>query len=319
MKNRTILSTLAASLALAAGGALAAWPDKPIRILLPFPAGGASDATARAIGQTLSKRLGQPVVIDNRPGASGGLAAQAAVASAPDGYTILWASASMVALPYLLKKPPYGAMTDMAPVAAVGRLPFCTFVHPSVPGSTLAHFKAEAKSNPGKLNIASGSVSEYLAGTQLDTATGARMQHVPYKGGPQIMPDLVAGRVQVNIGPCSTGMTFVKSGKLRVLATLLPARSSLLPDVPTATEAGMPELSAPTWQALVAPPRTPKEIVERLAREVAQALKDPETLVQFERIGVQAEFAGPAALGARIREESSLWSGFVRQNGIEAE
>jgi len=133
------------------------------------------------------------------------------------------------------------------------------------------------------------------------------------------MPDLVAGRVQVNIGPCSTGMTFVKAGKLRVLATLLPARSGLLPDVPTASEAGMPELSAPTWQALVAPPRTPGAIVEKLAREVAEALKDPETIAQFDRIGVQAEFAGTAALEARIRDESPVWSRFVKQNGIEAE
>jgi tripartite-type tricarboxylate transporter receptor subunit TctC len=269
MKNRMILRTLAASLALAAGTASAAWPEKPIRILVPFPAGGASDATARALGQTLSKRLGQAVMIDNRPGASGGLAAQAAMGSAPDGYTILWASAGMVSLPYLLKKPPYAAMTDLEPVAAVGRLPFCAFVHPSVPAKTLAQFRSEAKKNPGTLNLASGSVSEYKAGAQLDTVTGARMQHVPYKGGAQLMPDLVAGRVQVNIGPCSTGMPFVVTGKLRVLATLLPERSSLLPEVPTAGEAGMPELAAPTWQALVAPPRTPKEIVEKLAREVA--------------------------------------------------
>ena len=319
MKRRTILRTLAAALVLAAGTAPAAWPDRPVKILVPFPAGGASDATARALGQTLAKRLGQPVIIDNRPGASGGLAPQAAMAAAPDGYTILWASASMVGLPLLLKKPPYGAMTDMAPVAAVGRLPFCPFVHPAVPAKTLPEFRAEARKNPGTLNLASGSVSELMAGTLLDTATGARMQHIPYKGGPQIMPDLVAGRVQVNIGPCSTGMPFVKSGKLRVLATLLPARSALLPDVPTATEAGMPELSAPTWQALLAPPRTPKDIVGKLAQAVAEALRDPETLAQFEKIGVLAEFAGPAALEARIREESPAWGRFVKQNGIEPE
>lgn len=319
MKNRTILRTLAASLAFAAVGAVAAWPEKPLKILVPFPAGGASDATARALGQALSKRLGQAVVIDNRPGASGGLAAQAAMASPPDGYTILWASAGMVGLPHLLRKPPYAAMTDMAPVAAVGRLPFCTFVHPSVPARTMAEFRAEAKKNPGRLNYASGSIGELMAGTQLEAATGARMQFVPYKGGAQLMPDLVAGRVQVNIGPCSTGMAFVNSGKLRVLATLLPARSSLLPDVPTTGEAGMPELNAPTWQSLVAPPRTSREIVEKLASEVAEALKDPETLAQFAKIGVMAEFAGPAALEARIREETPVWARFVKQNGIEAE
>lgn len=319
MKHTKVLRILAASLAIAAVNSFAAWPEKPLRILLPFPGGGASDATARALGQALSRRLGQPVVVDNRPGASGGLAAQAAMTAPPDGHTLLWASASMVGLPYLLRTPPYRAMSDMAPVAAVGRLPFCAFVHPTVPASSLAQFKAEAGLKPGTLNIAYGSVSERMAGMQLDTATGARMQHVPYKGGPQIMPDLVAGRVHANIGPCSTGMPFVKTGKLRVLATLLPARSALLPDVPTAAEAGMPELSAPTWQALLAPPRTPKEVVERLAREVAEALKDPETLAQFGRIGVQAEFAGPAALEARIREEAPVWALFVKQNGIEAE
>lgn len=320
-KRTTMLRTMATGLALtlAAGTAAGAWPDKPVKILLPFPGGGASDATARALGQALSKRLGQPVVIDNRPGASGGIAAQAAVASAPDGHTLLWASASMVGLPYLQKKPPYGALSDLAPVAAVGRLPFCTFVNHEVNARTLAEFRAEAGRNPGALNIAYGSVSERMAGLQLDAATGARMQHVPYKGGPQVMPDLVAGRVQVNIGPCSTGMPFVKSGKLRVLATLLPARSDLLPEVPTATESGMPELAAPTWQALLAPPRTPVEVVEKLAREVAEALKDPETLAQFAKIGVQSEFAGPAALDARIRGESGLWSRFVKQNGIEPE
>jgi tripartite-type tricarboxylate transporter receptor subunit TctC len=319
MKHRTILRSLAAALVLAAGNASAAWPDKPVKILVPFPAGGASDATARALGQALAKRLGQPVIIDNRPGASGGLAAQAAMAAAPDGYTILWASASMVGLPLLLKKPPYAALTDMAPVAAVGRLPFCAFVHPSVPAASLAEFRAAARKDPGKLNYAAGSVSEFMALTQLDAASGARMQHVPYKGGAQLMPDLVAGRVQVNIGPCSTGMPFVKSGKLRVLATLLPARSGLLPEVPTAAEAGMPELSAPTWQALVAPPRTPKDVVDKLAHEVGEALRDPETTAQFAKIGVLAEFAGPAAFTARIREESPLWAGFVKQNGIEPE
>lgn len=299
--------------------AATAWPDKPVRIVVPFPAGGASDATARVIGQALAKRLGQPVLIENRPGASGGVAAQAAIGATPDGNTLLWASASMVALPYVLKKPPFAAMTDMAPVAMVGRLPFCLFVHPSVTAGTLAQFTVEARRQPGKLSFGAGSVSEYLAGTQLNAASGAQMLHVPYKGGVQLMPDLVEGRLQVNIGPCSTGMPFVKAGKLRVLATLLDQRSSLLPEVPTAAEAGLPELSAPTWQALLAPPRTPATVVERLAREVADALNDPQTRAQLERIGVQPAWAGPAALEARMRQDMPVWERFVRQNGLVAE
>ncbi len=313
---------VAAAVAAASAGptpAAAAWPDKPVRIVVPFPAGGASDATARALGQALARRLGQPVLIENRPGASGGVAAQAAMGAAPDGNTLLWASASMVALPYVLKKPPFAAMTDMAPVAMVGHLPFCLFVHPSVAAGTLAQFTAQTRQQPGKLNFGAGSLSEYLAGTQLNAASGAQMQHVPYKGGAQLMPDLVEGRLQVNIGPCSTGMPFVRAGKLRVLATLLDQRSPLLPEVPTAAEAGLPELAAPTWQALLAPPRTPAAIVERLAHEVAEAVNDAQTQAQLERIGVRPAAAGPAALEARIRQDRVLWERFVRQNGIEAE
>jgi tripartite-type tricarboxylate transporter receptor subunit TctC len=304
---------------LAAGTVSAAWPDKPLKIVVPFPAGGASDATARAVGQTLARRLGQPVVIENRPGASGAIAAQSVLASPPDGYTILWASAGMVSLPYVQMKPPYQSMTELVPVATVARLPFCAFVHPSVPAKTLAEFKAEAKRQPGKLSFASGSLSEYLAAMKLDAATGAKMQYVPYKGGAQLMPDLVAGRVQVNIGPCSTGMPFVATGRLRVLATVLESRSALLPDVPTAREAGMPELAVPTWQALLVPPRTPKAIAERLGKETAEALKDRETLAQFAKIGVEASYRDAAGLEALVREEAPVWERFVRENGIERE
>jgi tripartite-type tricarboxylate transporter receptor subunit TctC len=319
MKRKFLISVLAATATLAAPAAFAAWPEKPVKIVVPFPAGGASDATARIIGQALSRQLGQPVLVENRPGASGGIAAQAVMTAPADGYTLLWASASMVALPYVLKKSPYASMNDMSPVAVVARLPFCAFVHSSVPATTLAQFSTQARQSPGNLSFATGSISEYLAGSQLNAASGARMQHVPYKGGAQLMPDLVEGRVQVNIGPCSTGMPFVKAGKLRVLATLLPARSALLPDVPTAAEAGMPELSAPTWQALLAPPRTAANVVERLSGEVDRALKDPATLSQLERLGVQPDSLGPVGLQARITQEAPQWERFVRQSGIEAE
>lgn len=320
MKTTLWLRTWAAVLVLCTASAHGAWPDKAVKIVVPFPPGGASDATARAIGRTLSTRLGQPVLVENRPGASGAIAAQTVVAAPADGYTILWASASMVSLPYLTRKPPYGSLNDMAPIASVGRLPFCVFVHPSVSGNTLAAFVAEAhKAPPGTLSYASGSVSEWLAGSRLDAAAAARMVNVQYKGGPQLMPDLVAGRVQVNIGPCSTGMPFVKSGQLRVLAILLPARSPLLPEVPTATEAGMAELTAPTWQALIAPAGTPAAVIDRLAREVETALADAETQRQFGALGVQPDFAAPAALQERIRQEAPQWERFVRSNGISAE
>jgi tripartite-type tricarboxylate transporter receptor subunit TctC len=319
MKTKLLLHAIVVALATTGSAALAAWPEKPVKTVVPFPAGGASDLTARAIGQSLSRQLGQPVLVENRPGASGGVAAQAVMSAPADGYTLLWGSASMVALPSVLRKPPYASMNEMTPVAVVGRLPFCVFVHPSVAATSVQQFKVQARQAPGKLNFAAGSLSEHLAGTQLNAASGAQMQLVPYKGGAQLMPDLAEGRVQVNIGPCSTGMVFVKSGRLRVLATVLPARSKLLPEVPTAAEAGLAELSVPTWQALLAPPRTPAAVVERLAREVDTALKDPETLAQLDRLGVQPESLGPAALAARIAQEAPQWERFARQAGIEPE
>lgn len=299
--------------------AAGAWPDRPLKIVVPFPAGGASDATARAVGQTLAKRLGKPVVVENRPGASGAIAAQSVMAAPADGYTILWASASMVSLPYLQSKPPYRSMTDMTPVAIVARLPFCVFVNPSVGAATLPEFRAVVARETGRLTLATGSVSEHLAGLRLDRASGARMQTVPYRGGSQLMPDLVAGRVHVNIGPCSTGMPFVASGKLRVLATLMDSRVALLPDVPTAHEAGMPELSAPTWQALLLPPRAPAEVAARLSREAAESLQDPETLAQLRKLGVQPEYADAAVVVATIRAESPAWERFASEPGVARE
>lgn len=300
-------------------GARAAYPEKPVKIVVPFPAGGASDATARAIGQTLARNLGQPVVVENRPGASGAIAAQMVMAAPPDGYTILWASASMVALPLILKKPPFAAMGELSAISTVGRLPFALFVSPGVPARTMTELSAYATANPGKLYYATGSLSEFMAGAQFVKAAGARVERVPYKGGPQLMPDLVAGRVHLNFGPASTGMAFVKDGRLRVLATLTPGRSSLLPDVPTAAEAGFPDLAVPSWQALLAPPKTARAVTDRLAREVEKALRDPETLVLFEKIGVQPLGSTPQALDALMREEQGLWARFVKEHGIEPE
>lgn len=297
----------------------AAYPEKAIRIVVPFPAGGASDATARAVGQSFAKSLGQPVVVENRPGANGGIAAQAVMTAPPDGYTILWAPASMVALPLILKKPPFAAMGELTAISTVGRLPFALFVNPEVPARTMAELTAYARANPGKLNYATGSLSEFMAGAQFVKAAGAQVERVPYKGGNQVMPDLVAGRVHLNFGPASTGMTYVNGGRLRVIATLLPVRSPLLPDVPTVIEAGFPDIAVPSWQALVAPPKTPRPVIDRLSRAVETALRDPETLAQFERIGVQPLGSTPQALEALMREETGLWKRFVQEHGIEPE
>ncbi|MBK6982554.1 MAG: tripartite tricarboxylate transporter substrate binding protein [Betaproteobacteria bacterium] len=321
-RRLTLIPSLClAALSLAGAGTLvearAAYPEKPIKIIVPFPAGGASDAAARAIGQSFAKGLGQPVVVENRPGASGGIAAQSVMTAPPDGYTILWGSASMVALPLILKKPPFAAMGELSAIGTVGRLPFALFVNPEVPARTMAELSAHLRANPGKLNYATGSLSEFMAGAQFVKTAGAEVERVAYKGGAQVMPDLVAGRVQMNFGPASTGMTYVNGGRLRVIATLLPARSALMPDVPTAAESGFPDLVVPTWQALLAPPKTPPGVVDRLSRALEAALGDPEVLAMFKRIGVQPASSSPAALVTLMRDDASLWARFVKDYGIE--
>lgn len=321
MKPIARLLRIAGALALAwtVAAAHAAYPERAVKIIVPFPGGGASDATARAIGQYLAREFGQPVIIENRPGASGAIAAQAVMTAQPDGYTILWASASMVALPLILKNPPFAAMGELSAISTVGRLPFALFVSPGVPARTMTELSAYAHANPGKLYYATGSLSEFMAGAQFVKSAGARVERVPYKGGPQLMPDLVSGRVHLNFGPASTGMPFVKDGRLRVLATLTPERSPLLPDVPTAAESGFRDLAVPSWQALLAPPKTAREVIDRLAKAVEKALRDPETLARFEKIGVQPLGSTPQALEALMREELGLWARFVKEHGVEPE
>lgn len=313
--RRALAIACAATLTAAAAG----FPDKAVRIFVPFPAGGASDGTARAIAQALSRDFGQPVMIENRPGASGAIAAQAVKSSPPDGHTLLWASASMNALPVIQRKPPFGSLAEFASISTVGRLPFALFVSPSVPARTMAELSSYARANPGKLYYATGSLSEYLAGALFVRAAGANVERVPYKGGPQLMPDLVSGRVHINFGPASTAMPYVKDGRLVVLATLTSGRLAMLPNVPTAAESGFADLSVPSWQALLAPPGTPPAVIDRLSRAVTKALLDREALTLFERLGVQPLGSTPQALDALIRSEEGLWARFVRENGIEPE
>ena len=317
MKITRLLSRLATAAAMVAASASGAYPEKAIRIIVPFPAGGASDAAARAIGQGLAKSLAQPVVVENRPGANGAIAAQAVHASPPDGYTLLWTPASMVSLPSLMKKPPFSTLSEFAPVAGVGELPFCLYVNAQVPARTAAELAAYARANPSRVNYGSGSISEQLAGEQFARSSGARLEQVPYKGGAQLMPDLVSGLLQMNIGPASTGLPHVQSGRLRALAVLTSQRSPLLPDVPTAIEAGMPDLSVPTWQGIVAPPKTPRTITEKLSKSVNDALRDPETSSRLEKIGLLRAGTTPDELGTLIRRDGALWSAFVRDTGIQ--
>jgi tripartite-type tricarboxylate transporter receptor subunit TctC len=219
----------------------------------------------------------------------------------------------------MMKAAPYESLGELAPVSIVGRLTFAMFTHPGVPAKNLAEFIAHARVNPDKLAYASATASEHMAAAQLMKATGISMVRVPYKGGAQALPDLLAGRVQVYFTPISPGLPHVKEGKLRLIATLLPQRTPVAPDAPTIAEAGMAGVSVPTWQAIFAPPKTPREITDRLARDIAQAMKDPDLRAQFERLAILPEGSTPEVLAAAIRDEQKVWAQFVRDNGIVPE
>ena len=319
MKNAFSLVSLAVSLALGSGAAAAQYPAKPVRLVVRFAAGGPSDASARIIGQALSKSSGQPFIIDNRPGADGAIAPQVVLSAPPDGYTLLFGGSSMVPLPLLKKQPPFDAVADFAPVSIVTRFAWCMYLAPDVPAKSVAEFVTYARANPDKLNFASNNLSEFMAAAQFMKATGTSMVRVPYKGGAQSMPELIAGRVQLNFAPLSAGLPYVREGRLRMLAILSRERNPAVPDVPTMTEAGVPGVSVPSWQAIFAPARTPQEIIPRLSREINQVLQDSEVRAKFERLGVQTEGSAPEVLAATLREDARAWRQFIRENGLTPE
>lgn len=318
---KTLLITLLVALAapLCSSPAAAAFPDKPLKLVVPFPAGGASDTAARSLGQVLAKSLGQVIIVENRPGASGAIAAQSVLTAPADGYTLLWASASMVAIPQLQKAAPFRDFADFAPVSMVGRLTYCMFVPASLPVASVAEFVKYARANPGKLSYATGSLGEHMVSAEFTRAAGLDIAQVPYKGGAQAMPDLIAGRVQLNFGPYAGGYPHVKDGKLRMLATVGAVRSPAAPDLPTMAEAGTPVVSSPTWQAIFAPPGTPRQVIDRLSREIVAALKDATLREQFSRQAVQAEASTPEVLAKTVREDVETWKRFIRDNRISQE
>ena len=225
----------------------------------------------------------------------------------------------MAGLPALQKSPPFKSMNELVPVAMVGRFAFALFVHPDVPARTVADLVAHGRAHPDKLNYATGTLAEYMAMVQLLTATGISSVRVPYKGGVQLMPDLITGRIQLNIGPVSSGLQHVNEGKLRMLAVLLPTRIAIAPDVPTMAEAGVQLPGIPTWQAIFAPPGTPPEVAERVHREVARALADPELRAKLERQALQVQSATRAELVKVVTQDSEAWRTFVRENNVPQE
>jgi len=312
---RRWLVLLAACVPLAAQ---AQYPNKPVRIVLQFPAGGLADTVIRVLANPMSQALGQPVVVDNKPGADGAIAGEAVKNAAPDGYTLFFATNSALsATPVLRKKPPYDPVADFTPISFVGRFPFFVFVHPSLPAKSLQELFAQARAHPGKLNYGSGNTTSILATAQLSSIEKVQMVHVPYKGDAPLMIDLVAGRLHFAIASTAPGANLAKDGKLKVLATLLQRRSHLFPDAPTMAEAGFPQYSLVPWGAMVGPAGMPREIVDRVARETNAAVANPQVREQLDKFGFELQGSSSDELGKFVRDQLAAWRQAVREAGIE--
>ena len=313
------LLVLAGALLFAAT-ALAQYPAKPIRIVVPFPAGSATDTITRILGNSVSGALGQPVLVDNKAGADGAIAAAEVAKAAPDGYTLLMATNSpMSAVPALKKNPPYDPVADFTPITDIGRYTFFIVVHPSVPAKTVAELIQYARANPGKINYATGNTTGIVSTAFFSSLAKIEMVHVPYKGEPQAMTDLISGRVQLMFASSSTAVPQVREGKLRALVTTLAKRSHLLPDVPTIAEAGMPEFSVTSWAGLFGPARVSKEVVERLNREFVAAMGRPDVQAAMDKQAFVLSPSTPEKLGAFVKAQMDSYRNILRAAGVQPE
>src|SRR5258706_1217246 len=299
---------------------LAQYPSRPVRLVVAFPAGGTADVVARILAQPVGQALGQTVIVDNRAGGDGAVAALLVMGAAPDGHTLFLASNSpMSAVPTLHRNPPYDPRTDFTAVTLIGKFTFFMFVNSAVPAKTLAEFIDYARANPGKLNYGSGNTTGIVTMAQLSLLAKLDMTHVPYKGDAPTIADLIAGHVQSAIMTPVPAFTLAKEGKLRILATLLTKRSALAPEVPTMAEAGMPGVSVAPWLGLFAPAELPTEITARLAREVHTALRRPEIQEMLARQGFEAQGSTPEELAAHVREQIEVWARVIRDAKIPRE
>jgi len=298
----------------------AQYPNKPIKFIVGFPPGGSADPTTRIVGAALQEALGQPVVVENRPGADSAIAAQQVAKMEPDGYTLMFASNSaMTAAVALRKQPMYDPLKDFTPISMVGRATVFFYVHPDVPAKTMKEFIAHAKANPGKLVYGTGNPLSILYGVQLMQATGVNMLHVPYKGEGPLNPDILAGRVHSSFLSTGSAVSNAKDGRLRPLAVLLEKRSPLLPEVPTIDEAGVPQVTVRQWAGVFGPPKMPPEIVARLNREVNALLKRPEVIEKLQSYGYAPEGSTPERLLEINRADLELWRRLVKEAGIPLE
>jgi tripartite-type tricarboxylate transporter receptor subunit TctC len=298
------------------------WPSKPIKLIVPFPAGSSTDVIARILAQMLGPRIGQTFVVENRVGASGMIGVEAIAHAAPDGYTIGIATTSTQALaPSLSVNVPYDPLKDFAPVAMIGSSPYVMVTYPGLETRTVQEFAALAKTRPGKLTFGSagpGSLG-HLAGVLFANTVGAQLLHVPYKSSAQSVTDLIAGRLDMQFSTIPPTLPFIRNGQMRALATTGAKRTAVLPELPTVAETGLAGYEAALWTAVVMPPAAAPGIIARLNRELVELLNQPEAKAALTAQGVDPEPGTPEALRARIASDIERWRSVIAKAGIQAE
>ena len=313
--------TFAVALLFAASSAGAAYPERPVRFIVPFAPGGTNDILGRIIAEKLAARLGQPFVIDNRAGANSVIGCEIVARATPDGHTLIIVAAGFAVNPALARALPFDTLRDFAPIGTVAGGPYLMVVHPSVPAKSAGEFAAWAKSRPAPINYASTGIGSppHLAAELFRLSTGIEMQHVPYKGGGAVLPDLLAGRVSTFFGSIATLRTHVQTGKLRPIAVTTLARSTAMPDVPTFVESGLAGFEVNGWYGMLAPARTPRATIAALNTALRQSLDEPDTRTRFATNGLDPMPGSPEEFGALIRNEVAKWGKVVRAAGIKPE
>ena len=318
---KTTMTAVAAACLMSSASTVAAqaYPSKPIRLVVAFAPGGAPDAFARIIGQKLSEQMGQPVIVDNRPGATGNIGAELVAKAQADGYTLFNATLSLAISPAFYRKLPFDPVTSFAPVTMLASVPLVLVAHPSLPAKTVKDLIAYARSNPGKLNYASvGAGSpQHVSAELLQNVAGVKLVHVPYKSGGAMSTAVLQGEAQLGLPAIAPALPHVKAGRLRAFAVTAVKRAPAMPDTPTFAEAGLPGIEADNWNAILAPAGTPAAVVQKLNAEIAKAASAPDVAEQFIRQGAEVNLSTPSAFAAVMKAEVAKWTKVVRGAGIE--
>ncbi|MGO1254702.1 MULTISPECIES: Bug family tripartite tricarboxylate transporter substrate binding protein [Alcaligenes] len=308
---KTILAGSAAMLLLT-GNALAQYPDRPITLIVPFPAGSGTDAVGRIFAEEIGKRVGQTIIVENRPGANATIAANYVKRAAPDGYTLfVTTNTSHSAAPWLMKNVPYDPVKDFTPIARGGNLPFILVTNPDRPYSTVEQMLQYAKDNPGQITYASGNSTGIVAGGTLDFQTGMKALHVPYKGTPQALTDLVAGQVDFMFTDVTSGLPFINSGRLKALAVSTAKRSALLPDLPAMEEVGLSDFDITSWNGFFGPAGMDPERVRLLNRSINEVIQDDAVRQRLAQLGFDAFSGPPEEFAQFVQEQYTLWGKLI--------